>query len=266
MLYNNKSELLALLRENSLYTKKRLGQNFLVNTGIIDKIVQAAELNDKDNVIEIGPGMGILTNELIQTAAQVNSIELDETLIPYLTKSFGQHANFQLLHQDALKFTPPNHDYKLVANIPYYITSPILSHFLGNKNRPGLIVLLVQKEVAEKICAQKGDHSVLSLQTQVFGKPKIIAKVKPGSFHPAPKVYSAILKISVYNSPIITDTKTFFKLIKAAFSQKRKTLSNTLIKGLKIPAEIFKQANIYPGLRPQNLSILDWKNLVEKLI
>jgi 16S rRNA (adenine1518-N6/adenine1519-N6)-dimethyltransferase len=263
--------------ESTVRAKKSLGQNFLADPAALSKIVNAADLQPADFVVEIGPGLGALTSLLVKKSGRVQAVELDQSLIPPLTRNLRQPdgsipPNLQILHGDALKFPLPSHPYKLVANIPYYITSPILNHFLQPKRpaerRPGLIVLLVQKEVAEKVCAGPGDHSVLSLQVQVFGKPELLAKVGKNCFYPPPKVDSAILRITPYGEPLIPDTARFLRLIHAAFSQRRKTLLNSLGNGLNLPkekiAELLAKAGIKPSARPQELDIADWRNITEK--
>ncbi len=267
-----------LLTDIKLRAKKSLGQNFLKDKGALSKIVSSANLNQADFVVEIGPGLGVLTAELIQKARQVLAIELDQQLIPLLTRNLQQPdgeipQNLQIIHGDALKFPLPEKPYKLVANIPYYITSPILNHFLQPQTpvqkRPDLIVLLVQKEVAEKVCAGPGDHSVLSLQVQIFGKPEIMGKVGKDSFSPPPKVDSAILKITPYDKPLIQNTPIFFKIIHAAFAQRRKTLLNSFKYGLNLPkdkiTDLLTKAGIKPSARPQELDIPDWRRLVHNL-
>lgn len=268
MLYNNRSELVALLQKENLYTEKKLGQNFLFNTAIIDKIIAAANLQNTDQVLEVGPGLGILTLELAKHSQQVTTIELDNKLIPYLEKTFQDQKNIQIIHQDVLKSIPPSKPYKLIANIPYYITSPILSHFLQVSQpsiRPTTIVLLVQLEVAQKICAEPGDHTVISLQTQIFAKPKIMARVAPGNFLPAPNVDSAILKLEVYPEPLVADPQLFITLIKKAFSQKRKTLLNSLNGWQNLDrteiTNLLIKAQINPMERPQKLTIADFERI-----
>lgn len=249
--------------------KKHLGQNFLTNQQIVQKIIAAAAIRSNDQVVEVGPGMGILTKALCEKAQKVTAIELDGDLIANLHNLTNDYPNLVIIHADALKTSLPSNPYKLVANIPYYITSPLLNHFLQPKTsqemRPLLMVLMVQKEVAEKVCAKTGDHSVLSLQVQIFGKPELVGVVGKGNFLPQPKVDSAILTIEVYQEPLIQDTETFFKIIKAAFSQKRKTLLNSLQNGLKISKkeviEILQKADISETERPQNLDIEQWKRL-----
>lgn len=268
MLYNNKSELINLLLENGLYAQKNLGQNFLVNTHIIDKILESANLQSTDQVIEIGPGIGLLTLELAKKAKTFVTIEKDYKLYPHLERLLADFPNATLVKADALDYQPTFSDYKIIANIPYYITSPLIHHYLGAaEHKPKSLTLLVQLEVAQKICAKPGDHTVLSLQTQVFAEPKIIAKVAPGNFHPAPKVDSAILQLTTLSQPQVSDFKLFDKIIKKAFSQKRKTLLNTLSTfhgadkawlSQKLP-----EIGISPQERPQNLTFVAWQKIVE---
>lgn len=257
-----------MLKRENLFTEKRLGQNFIFNTQIIEQIVEAAEIQASDELVEVGPGLGILTLELAQRAAKVTTIELDAKLIPYLQKTFAPQKNIEIIHQDVLDSTPPSTPYKLIANIPYYITSPILSHFLQVDRpslRPAAIVLLVQLEVAQKICAKTGDHGVLSLQTQIFAQPKIISKVAPGNFLPAPKVDSAILQLTVHPEPLVSHPQLFIDLIKKAFSMKRKTLLNSLDgwRGLDRAAisALLEKAGINFMERPQNLEIADFERI-----
>ncbi len=239
--------------------KKSLGQNFLTHKGTLHKIVQAADLSAKDQIIEIGPGHGVLTHELAQSAQKVTTIELDDRLIPELKEKFADQSNVKILHQDALTFTPPKTPYKLVANIPYYITSPILNHFLREQphdRRPTHCTLLVQKEVAQKICAKPGNLSVLALQVQLFGTPKIVAKVPPSHFNPAPKVDSAILTIEMHPKPIIPDSDLpkFFELLHAGFAHKRKKL----IRNLKFTPEKWP---FDENIRAEALTIENWLEL-----
>jgi 16S rRNA (adenine1518-N6/adenine1519-N6)-dimethyltransferase len=277
MIYQDSSELKELLKANGLHAKKSLGQNFLVNPAVLAKIISAADLTRDDYVIEVGPGLGILTQQLEQNAGRVLAVELDNRLIPLLQQKFAQSETVKILHQDALKLTLPEHSYKVIANIPYYITSPLLNHFLqpthvaehSGSMRPSLLVLLVQKEVAEKICVGTGDHTVLSLQVQIFGKPEVVATVDKSSFFPQPKVDSAILKIEIHPEPLVKDIVPFFKIIKKAFSQRRKTLLNSLNNyngKTKTELEaIFKTAGINPGRRPQELEISEWEKLIGAL-
>lgn len=266
-MYSNKKELLDLLKKEGLWAKKDLGQNFLVNHEVIRKIIQAAELTKDDQIIEVGPGLGILTEKLLGNTAHVRSIELDPDMHEYLERTFPQ---LELEKGNALKAEPPKKPYKLVANIPYNITSPLLRHFLANEHPPQIAVLLIQKEVAQKICATDGEHSVLSLSVQVFGKPSIIADVPSIDFYPQPKVESAILKIEVYPKPLIKDYKLFSTIIRIAFAGRRKTLLNTLknyTRGSRQETEAtLKKAGIDPIRRPQTLSLREWSKLTNSLV
>jgi 16S rRNA (adenine1518-N6/adenine1519-N6)-dimethyltransferase len=253
MTYSSRKELIRILNKEGLYADKRLGQNFLTCNGALKKIIETAEIRKGELVYEIGPGLGFLTQALLNAGAKVHAIEVDRKIAQYLKKHFEKNKNFELEKGNVLKASLPKSPYKLVANIPFNITSPILRYFLqASSSRPALIVLLVQKEVAEKICAKEGSHSMISLQTQIFGKPQIIAKVGKNKFYPPPKVDSAILKIETYREPLIRDTEKFFSLISKAFTQKRKML------GKIIKSTTFSQK------RPQELSIEDWKTLIEE--
>ncbi len=253
--------------------KKSLGQNFLKDRGTLAKIVETAAIKPDETVVEIGPGRGILTHELASRAKRVIALELDQNLIPILLTQFPPYSNVAILHQDALTFIPPQEPYKLVANIPYYITSPILNHFLREQpepQRPTSLTLLVQKEVAQKIVARSKNgeqaHSVLSLQVHLFGTPKIIAIVPPSHFTPAPKVDSAILHIERHG-PLLQDTDldSFFKLLHTGFSHPRKKLIRNLC-GLgwlqfNDLQKIFTQLTLDENLRAENLTIEQWKQL-----
>lgn len=260
--------------------KKHLGQNFLQDLGVLSKIIEASELTPEDTVVEIGPGRGFLTDELVNKAGKVIAVELDEDLIPGLKAGFFKQKNFTLLHQDALSYDPPKEPYKLIANIPYYITSPILNHFLveqfgggkvpGGGNPPTLMVLMVQKEVAEKILAKKEKHSVLSLQVRLFGDPELVCIVHKHAFRPVPQVDSAVIKIRVHGQPKIEgDLKKLFWLFHVSFAQKRKKLTNNLSGVLKKSTEQIRQIlvklEIHPDIRAEELTLDEWRKLFNEL-
>ena len=263
----------ALLKRYDLRAHKGLGQNFLQDPFALEKIVAAAEIQPSDTVLEIGPGLGSLTRYLAVSAKEVIAVELDENLLPPLQEILRPHENVQVIHGDILKLAPQDlnliDDYVVVANIPYYITSAVIRHLLESEVRPRRIVLTVQKEVAQRICAGPGDMSLLTLSVQVYGKPRIAAHIPANAFFPAPNVDSAVLVIDIYPSPLIKEEllDNFFKLIKAGFSQKRKTLRNSLSAGLRIsPAgatEFLTNANIDPQRRAETLSIEEWEHLSE---
>ena len=235
--------------------KKHLGQNFLQSEKALNQILKAADIQPDENVLEIGPGLGVLTKELAKKTKNLTTIELDTDLIPHLQKTLPPHV--QIIHQDALKYEPTETNYKIVANIPYYITSPLINHFLQRPNPPKTLTLLVQKEVAEKIVKIDPDMSVLSLQIALFGTAKIIAIVPSSAFYPAPKVDSAIIHIEVQNKFPLEKALEILNLAKKAFTSKRKKLSNTL----KSHAEILATLNL-GDKRPEHLSISDWEKIL----
>lgn len=255
------SNLKSLLEKHNLWIKKRLGQHFLINPHVLQKIVETANIQPNDEIIEIGPGPGVLTRELCAQAKKVTTVEKDHNIIPLLRETTSEFLNLKIIEQDALKFTPPAIKYKLVANLPYNIATPLLRNFLQLKNPPTLIVVLTQLEVAQKICARHGDMNVLALGVQIYGKPKIIAKISPQSFFPAPKVISAILQIEPYKKPLVPkhQQKNYFELIHKAFSQKRKRLSKTL----KISVKTITELGLNENIRPQELKIEDWIGLIK---
>jgi 16S rRNA (adenine1518-N6/adenine1519-N6)-dimethyltransferase len=262
----------ALLKRYHLYAHKRLGQNFLQDPGALEEIVSAAELRPTDTVLEIGPGLGSLTRYLAASAQEVVAVELDQDLIPPLEDVLSSHQNVHIIHSDILKLSPDEliaeDNYLVVANIPYYITSAVIRHLLESPRKPRRIVLTIQKEVAQRICAAPGDLSLLALSVQVYGNPRIAAYIPAEAFYPMPKVDSAVLVIDIYSTPLIQekDLNAFFRLIRAGFSQKRKTLRNSLSSGLHIPpsdaAELLKRARIDPQRRAESLSLSEWSDLI----
>lgn len=263
---------------------KKLGQNFLIDKSVLRKIIGAADLSPEDIILEIGPGLGILTIELAKRTNRVIAIEKDETLHRILEGILkGRNIkNVKLINADILKIFNKLSisNYKVVANLPYYITSPVIRKFLENPpagGKPELMVLMVQKEVAERICAKPGEMSLLSVSVQFYSRPKIISYVSKKSFYPQPKVDSAVLKIIPKPIPKINSQK-FFQIVKIGFSSKRKILINNLSKKLKIPhrAEpsgykqkdelkiLLKKLELNPQVRAENLSINDWLKLFHK--
>jgi len=247
--------------------KKRFGQNFLNDKNVLKDIIHTANLNKKEIIVEIGPGLGILTNELARLVKEVHTVEIDDDLVVKLRRQWKDNKKIFLYHQDVLEFNPSIKNYKLIANIPYYLTSPILRHFLINtKNKPSLMVLMVQLEVAEKICSKK--NSILSWEVKLFGKPFMIRKVSKASFIPAPKVDSAILKIEIYNSPLLYDPYKLLQFMKIGFSNKRKKLINNLKNFYKnIDLEnIFNNINLSLNARAEELGVQEWESLYKKII
>jgi len=265
----------AALKRFHIRADKSLGQNFLQDSSALEKIALAAEIQADDCVLEIGPGLGSLTRYLAVSAKEVTAIELDHDMLAPLKAVLTPYQNVRVIHGDILKTSvseiiqTPN--YLVAANIPYYITSAVIRHLLESDPKPRRIVLTIQKEVAKRICAKAGDLSLLALSVQVYGKPSIAAIIPAEAFHPVPKVDSAILRIDIYEETLIPNEllKTFFTLIKAGFSQKRKTLRNSLSSGLHIPTTeseaLLTSANVDFMRRAETLSIDEWKGLCEIL-
>lgn len=255
--------------------KKSLGQNFLQDKQILSRIIEVADLKTDDFVIEIGPGEGVLTEKLLETARKVIAIEIDQSLSEKLKKRFANKENFELINGDILKINLPrlieeqkleSDGYKVIANIPYYITSPIIRIFLETKYPPKEMILMVQKEVAERICAVSGQMSLLSASVQYYAKPELLFYVDKKAFYPIPEVDSAVIRIT-HNLKHLTreENKRFFRILRTGFSAKRKTLSNNLSASLKIDKKvtegILKEAGIAPNARAQELSVENWKKL-----
>lgn len=255
--------------------KKSLGQNFLKDQVVLQQIIEAAHLTKKDIVLEIGPGKGALTERLLEKAGKLIAVELDDRLIPFLKIDYRHHTHFELVHGDALHYTPPAEPYKIIANIPYYITSPLLNHYLLDQfmkggNPPTQLVIMVQKEVAEKILAEDGKHSVLSLQVHLFGEPSLVCYVPRTAFDPAPKVDSAVISIQIKNQPKIPgDLKKLFWLFHMSFAQKRKKLINNLSSALRKPnteiRTLLESIKINPDTRAEDLTLEEWGALLKKI-
>ena len=266
-----------LLAKLDARAKKSLGQHFLIDSGVLRKIVEAAELSPQDTVIEVGPGLGVLTAELTKHAGRIIGVELDDNLAEMLKQTLSWASNLTIVHEDVLKATPsallekagvpPECAYKVVANLPYYITSAVLRHFLEGDARPGVMVVMVQKEVARAITAAPGEMSLLSVAVQFYGEARIVSSVSARSFFPVPKVDSAILKIRLHLRPLIDADKTdsFFELVRAGFCANRKQLINSLSQGLSKPKDeiraLLDKAAIEPKRRAETLTVAEWVKL-----
>lgn len=274
----DQEQLKRLLKNYGLRPNFTYGQNFLIDDIVLQDIADAAELSREDCVLEIGPGIGNLTELLLQRSSLVLSIEKDPKFLPRLKALKKNYKNFRFEIADALEydfqkfFSDLGCDgYKVVANIPYYITGKILQMLLTAKTKPKAIVLLTQKEVARNAAAKAGGHTVLSLSVQIFGQPEIVRTVSARSFYPAPKVDSSILKIIPYKQPPydIADEKAFFRIAKSCFAGKRKQIHNTLVSNLKLEkAEVemlLNETGISPTARPQELEIGQWVKLADKI-
>jgi 16S rRNA (adenine1518-N6/adenine1519-N6)-dimethyltransferase len=255
------------LKAYGAYTKKDLGQHFLVDPDALESIVNAAELTKEDKVLEVGPGMGVLTKELCKNAGEVVALEFDKAMISIVKTSCIKYKNLRVENVDVLKFDASELGrYKLVANLPYYITSAVLRLFLETHNKPEEMVILVQREVAERICAKPSRMSVLAVSVQFYGNPSIVEIVPRTSFFPAPKVDSAILRVKVYKKPLFdVDPVLFFRIVKAGFGEKRKQLINSIAGGLGLNREtteaLLKEANIRTIARAESLTMMDWYNM-----
>lgn len=257
-----------LLDFYDIFPKKSLGQNFLHDPNAVMKIVESAELPADALVLEVGPGTGAMTLALCEVARHVIAIETDERLVMILGNVLSKHENVEIIHEDFLKTDLDglvgDETYYVVANLPYYITSAILRKFLDHPNRPRRMVLTVQKEVADRIMEPPGDMSVLSVSVQFYGKPQIVSRLKPAAFYPRPDVDSAVLRIDVYDKPLIEvgDPHNFFKVVRAGFSQKRKQIKNPLSGGLQLnatqTADLLATARIDPKRRAETLSLEEW--------
>lgn len=263
-------EIKNLLAKYETRPSKLMGQNFLIDQATLDKIIQAAQLNASDIVLEIGPGIGTLTQELAKKAKNVIAIEKDREMLEILKETLQNYQNVKLIEGNALTIPYPldAKPYKVVANIPYYLTSPLIRKFLEKGHRPDSMILMVQKEVAQRICAKPGDMSILAVSVQFYAKPEIISYVKKEHFWPSPKVDSAIIKITPKASiGKKIDADVFFNIVKAGFSHPRKQLLNNLSTSLKIDREKasdwLSKNNISPLQRAQTLSIEDWVKLVD---
>lgn len=252
--------------------KRSKGQNFLVTENIYDKIVSSAEVSNQDLIVEVGPGLGFLTAKLAREAKKVIAVELDDRLAEILKIGIDSQGveNVEIINQDILKFNPEGiGNYKIVANIPYNISSILLRTFLEAKNKPEMMVLMVQKEVANRIVAQAPDMNLLALSVQFYGQPSVIKEVKAGNFWPEPKVDSAVIKIIIQNTNYTREEeRLFFRLAKMGFAAKRKMLKNNICGGLKLIGDdrkkiedIFIKLNFLPKVRAEDLSLEDWKKL-----
>ncbi len=269
----DKDELIQLLSQHHLWAQKRLGQNFLVAKDVLQKIIKTADLSKKDYVIEVGCGVGTLTQELCKKARWVLGVEVDRNMIRVLKETCGHFVNLKIVQKNILgldlkKVLGTIKDYKVVANLPYYITQPVLRYFLETKLKPKFMVLMVQKEVAERMTAKPGNMSLLSVSVQFFSDPKLVEAVSAKSFFPVPKVDSAIIKIENISEKFSQiSQRQFFRIVKAGFSGKRKQLHNSLAGGLRMDSgeikRILKRARIDFERRAETLSLKEWHKIYQ---
>jgi 16S rRNA (adenine1518-N6/adenine1519-N6)-dimethyltransferase len=261
----------SLLKQYQARPSKRFGQNFLADRGIVRKIVEAAEITGKDTVLEIGPGTGELTREIVKAAGKVIAVEKDPRMVQILKGSLRDVVNLKIVQGDIRRLDIrecgiKEDDYKAVGNLPFYLTAPAIRRFLESEKPPSSMTLVVQKEVGQRICQKPPRMNLLSVSVQAYAEPKIIFYISKKSFWPQPEVDAALIKITPKDVPI-GDTGLFFKIVKAGFSQPRKQLGNNLSKKLglgKNEAESWLKANgIEPSRRAETLSLQEWMKLAE---
>jgi 16S rRNA (adenine1518-N6/adenine1519-N6)-dimethyltransferase len=268
-----------LLRQFGVKPRKSLGQHFLIDETVLETILSAAKLSPGDIVVEVGPGLGILTEGLAKQGARVIAVELDSKLVALLKKRLTAFPDVKIIHADILKVTPRQilqntlssseliQGYKVIANLPYYITSPLLRHFFEALPPPSEMIVMVQKEVGEAMVAMPGNMSLLSVKTQFYSKPSIVSYVPAASFYPPPKVDSVILRLDVYSQPSINvpNAASFFDVVIHGFSSPRKQLRNSLSHSLDMPPSqvilLLEQAGIEGTRRAETLNLEEWREL-----
>ena len=271
---------LDLVRRHNLNLKRSLGQNLLIDSTHLARIAGAADLETTDTVLEIGPGLGALTHHLAERAGRVIAVELDQRLMPILRAEFADRPHVSFIHGDILELDPAEliqmprpgqpgtasaaEPYKVVGNLPYYITSAVLRHLLENLPPPTLAVLLVQQEVAQRMVAQSGAMSLLAVSVQFYARPRALHKIPAGAFLPRPKVDSRVVRLDVRAQPAVPDVEParFFQVVRAGFSQRRKQLRNSLSAGLSCTKEQtdrwLTSSGIEPRRRAETLSLQEW--------
>jgi 16S rRNA (adenine1518-N6/adenine1519-N6)-dimethyltransferase len=276
----SKPKVKNLLKKYRLRPSKGLGQNFLVNRGAVNRIINAADLKPGDIVLEIGPGLGVLTQALVEKAKKVIAVEKDPNLARILNNELKRMKvkNVKVIQGDILKILnsklPIPNSYKVIANLPFYLTAPVIRKFLEAEAQPKLMVLIIQKEVAQRICAKVPDMNLLAVSVQFYAQPKVISYIPRKSFWPQPEVDAAIIKIVPYKAVpyqcLRHDTglrKQFFKIVRSGFSQPRKQLINNLFEKLKVDkikiGSWLWKSNIQPSQRAETLSIKDWLKLTK---
>ena len=261
-----------ILQQHNLQPKKSLGQNFIYDDAVLAQIVQAGDVSAADNVLEIGPGIGNLTAHLARAAKRVVAVELDDRLLPILHSELARYDNVTIVHGDILEQDPRawfgDDPYKVVANVPYYITGAILRHLLAGGGKPDLMVLTVQKEVAERITAQPGEMSLLAVSVQFYGEPQMVGQIKAGAFWPRPEVDSAILRVDLSRGTLLplASEKAFFRIVRAGFSQKRKQLQKNLRSlgyNRQQTVAMLQEAGVDPKRRAETLSVQEWLDIYE---
>lgn len=274
----NISVIREILEKYDFNFSKSLGQNFLINPSVCPQMADIAAHGENIGVLEIGPGIGVLTNELCKRAKKVVAVEIDKALIPVLCETLSEYDNLTVINDDILKLDIkalinehfPNMKVRVCANLPYYITSPVIMKLL--EDRPGIdmITVMIQKEAAQRICAEVGsrESGALTVAVHYYSEPLYRFEVKRGSFMPSPKVDSSVITLDVYDRPLIdVDEKVFFRLVKSGFSQRRKTILNSFSSGLSLDKktvnDILNLAGVDPMLRAEKLTFDDYKRIAD---
>lgn len=265
----------SVLHRYGLEPSKDLGQHFLTDERALARIVAAAELTPEEAVLEVGAGVGNLTRRLAPAAGRVVAVEIDRRFLPVLQAELEEFSNVEVVWGDILALDPAtlmgDRPYKVVANLPYGITSAVLRHLLEARVPPQRMVVTVQREVAERVVARGGRMSLLAVSVQFYGQPRLLFRLRPGAFYPPPEVESAVLRIDRYPQPPVEveDREAFFRLVRAGFTHPRKQLANSLAAGLGISpseaARLLAVAGIDPQVRAERLSLADWARLVRAL-
>lgn len=270
----------AIMREFGIRPSKRLGQHFLIDESPLYSMLEAAELKEDDGVLEIGPGLGVLTLKLASRAGKVVAVEKDPALLPALEKLAARHKNICLINEDVLKLNLEqiakeyfDGKFKVVANLPYYITSPIIMKIVENRHFIEMAVIMVQKEVAERLSASPGtrDFGILSVAVQLYAEVDLVCRVSKSAFLPPPKVESAVVRLKLRENPAVDveDEKVFFRVVEAAFGERRKTVKNSLTSRLSLPSdgirEALKKAGIDENRRAETLRIEEFAALSREI-
>lgn len=266
------TQLKNLCNQYNLRPSKSFGQNYLISDAPIHAMIEAGGVNDNDTIVEIGPGFGVLTLQLAHHAKKIIAFEIEQRLKSYWEEKIREHKNIEIVWGDVLqsinKITLQK-KYKLIANLPYQITSKVLRTFLELKYPPECMIIMVQKEVAERICAKAGDMSLLAVSVQYYGEPKIIKRVNKGNFWPSPKVDSAVVAIKNIGARNDKKVERFFEIVRAAFAQKRKQAWKNISTELKIDGEkiksILREVTGNEKVRAEELSVEEWERIVELL-
>ena len=270
----SKQNIQLLLKKRGVQPQKRFGQNFLINKELSQKLVATAEIDVKDTVLEIGPGIGAITRTLAQKAKRVVAIEKDREMIEILKETLKNFENVKIIQGDILKVPFPELQlptpYQVVGNLPFYLTAPVVRRFLEmSEAGPQSLTLVVQKEVGQRICAKSPHMSILANSVQFYADPEIISVISKKSFFPQPKVDAALIKITPRPEPM-GDSKKFFEAVKAGFSHPRKQILNNLAQGLKKNREdvlaLLQKNNINPQQRAETLNVEDWINLTKSFV